>query len=500
MLLVTTLLAIGCLAPPASARGDPQIFTATCPGPECPNTTPTSAEQGFAADVLARINIERAQPQRRYTVAGKLTPLTPLPMNPALEQTAQAFAEYLASSGSLEDYSGQFPDGEYVSGENAGGPGANSAEIDNAAMISPGHAGAVLSAADDFAGIGVGCDSSGAAWVVELFADANQTTANAGEARLQAELAANSVYAQSGGTITTVQEPPQDGGGTIPAQDAFPEQPIAADAQFSTGVDWTCAGATYAPGSAPTSPLPAPVSGIAASPSGDGYSLVDAEGAVSIHGDAQFHGAANGLTLSEPIDHIVPTPDGGGYWLVAGDGGVFCYGDARFYGSMGGRPLDAPVVDLAPAPDGDGYWLVASDGGVFAFGDAEYFGSMGGRPLNAPVVGIAPDGAHGGYQLVASDGGVFTFGAPYFGSTGADHLNDPIIGITETSDGGGYWLVASDGGIFAFGDASFHGSTGAMTLVRPIVGMATDPATGGYWLVASDGGVFAFGAPFYGAD
>jgi len=240
--------------------------------------------------------------------------------------------------------------------------------------------------------------------------------------------------------------------------------------------------------------------GMAATPSGNGYWLVDSSGGVHPHGAAVSYGSMAGVALAAPISHIVSTPDGRGYWMVAADGGIFAFGDAAFYGSMGGRPLNAPVVDLAPTRDGHGYWLVASDGGIFAFGDARFAGSMGGQPLNRPVVGMAADPAGGGYWLVATDGGLFAFGgAPFFGSTGALTLNLPVNGMAATPNGRGYWLVASDGGIFAFGDAPFHGSTGALTLVAPVVGMSADPATGGYWLVASDGGVFAFGCPFFGA-
>jgi hypothetical protein len=245
--------------------------------------------------------------------------------------------------------------------------------------------------------------------------------------------------------------------------------------------------------------FPGPATGIAAPPSGSGYWLADAEGAVSAH-DVPSDGSMAGTPLNAPIAHIVSTPDGGGYWLVAADGGVFSFGDAGFYGSMGGRPLNAPVVNLAPTPDGRGYWLVASDGGVFSFGDATFLGSMGGTRLNAPVVGIAADVRTGGYWLVATDGGIFAFGAPFDGSTGSIHLQQPINGMAAAGGGAGYWLVASDGGIFAFGQAPFWGSTGGLRLNAPVVGMAADPATGGYWMVASDGGVFAFDAPFFGAD
>jgi hypothetical protein len=246
--------------------------------------------------------------------------------------------------------------------------------------------------------------------------------------------------------------------------------------------------------------LAAPVVGMAATPTGNGYWLTNAAGGVSTHGAAVNYGSLAGTTLAAPITHIVSTPDGGGYWLVAADGGIFTFGDAGFYGSMGGKRLNAPVVDMAPTADGKGYWLVGGDGGIFSFGDATFKGSMGGKPLNKPVVGIAADFATGGYWEVASDGGVFSFGAPFLGSTGKLHLNEPVNGITATPDDGGYLFVASDGGVFTFGDADYQGSAGGTPLQAPVVGLATDSATGGYWLVGSDGGVFSFGAPFYGPD
>jgi cell wall-associated NlpC family hydrolase len=246
--------------------------------------------------------------------------------------------------------------------------------------------------------------------------------------------------------------------------------------------------------------LTAPVVGMASTPDGGGYWLVNAAGAVSTHGDAVSYGSMAGKALLAPIAHIVATPDGKGYWLVASDGGIFTFGDAGFFGSMGGKHLNAPVVDMAPTADGQGYWLVGSDGGIFTFGDATFEGSMGGKHLNRPVVGIAADYTTGGYWLVASDGGIFSFGAPFFGSTGNLSLTRPVNGMTPTPTDQGYIFVASDGGVFTFGDATFHGSTGGMRLNAPIVGMASDSATGGYWLVASDGDTFSFGAPFDGAD
>jgi hypothetical protein len=241
------------------------------------------------------------------------------------------------------------------------------------------------------------------------------------------------------------------------------------------------------------------VVGMASTPSGGGYWLVDSAGDISTHGNAVNYGSMGGQTLNAPVTHIVATPDGKGYWLVAADGGTFSFGDAQFYGSMGGKQLNAPVVDIAPTPSGHGYWLVATDGGIFNFGDAGFSGSMGGQHLNQPVVGMAADAHTGGYWEVATDGGIFSFNAPFYGSMGATALNKPVLSMASTLDGGGYWFAASDGGVFAFGDAAFHGSMGGQPLNAPVVGMAADLPTGGYWLIGADGGVFSFGAPFFGA-
>jgi hypothetical protein len=294
------------------------------------------------------------------------------------------------------------------------------------------------------------------------------------------------------------------GGGSI-FQDSAGHQWLAFAAWSSA-----CSNCTADPGNervlyiastdlAPSAPA-VTFTGIASTPSGNGYWLVDSSGAVHPHGAARSYGSMAGVPLNQPINHLVSTPDGKGYWMVAADGGIFSFGDARFYGSMGGRPLNAPVVDLAPTVDGKGYWLVAADGGIFAFGDARFYGSMGGQHLNEPVVGIANNPKGHGYWLVASDGGIFSFGsAPFYGSTGSIRLNLPVNGMSATPNGAGYWMVASDGGIFAFGNAAFHGSMGGIPLVAPVVGMATDRSTGGYWLVGADGGVFSFAAPFYGS-
>ena len=177
-------------------------------------------------------------------------------------------------------------------------------------------------------------------------------------------------------------------------------------------------------------------------------------------------------SLSAPIVGMAATPEGDGYYLVGANGRVFPFGAAVFRGSMQGDPLNAPVVGIAVTADNQGYYLVAADGGVFTFGDARFQGSMGGKRINQPVVGIAVDATTSGYWLVARDGGVFAFDAPFFGSTGGLRLNAPVVGLSSNESDSGYCLVASDGGVFSFGSAPFLGSMGGEHLNAAVVGSA----------------------------
>ncbi len=243
------------------------------------------------------------------------------------------------------------------------------------------------------------------------------------------------------------------------------------------------------------------VVGMAATPKGDGYWLVNAAGAVRTFGAAHLYGSLGATPLAKPVVGMAATPTGKGYWLVAADGGLFAFGDASFDGSTGNLALAKPITGMSddPAPGG-GYRFVATDGGVFDF-HAPFYGSLGGVHLAQPIVGMAATTTGKGYWLVAADGGIFAFGdAGFHGSLGDLHLVKPVVAMAATPTGKGYWLVAEDGGIFAFGDAGFHGSLGDVSLVQPIVGMAATPTGKGYWLVAADGGIFTFGdARFFGS-
>ena len=216
------------------------------------------------------------------------------------------------------------------------------------------------------------------------------------------------------------------------------------------------------------------VTGMARTPTGDGYLLATNRGAVFAFGDAVFHGSLPAGTSSQIVD-IAAAPDGQGYWLVGADGGIFNFGSAAFNGSAGATPLNQPIVGMAATPTGKGYWLVARDGGIFNFGDAAFLGSTGGTRLNQPIVGMAATPSGGGYWLVARDGGIFAFGdAAFQGSASGLRLNEPIVGMASTPSGGGYWLVARDGGIFTYGDAGFHGSL-ANAVTGPVVDVEGTP-------------------------
>ncbi len=250
-----------------------------------------------------------------------------------------------------------------------------------------------------------------------------------------------------------------------------------------------------------TSPVTSRFTGMAATPDGKGYWLVQAGGGVFAYGDAPYLGSLPGLgvTPAAPITGITPTPDGKGYWLVGADGGVFAFGDAGYFGSLdvpGFGPLGV-ITGIAPTPKGKGYRLVGADGGVFAFGDATYEGN---GLDGVPKVGILPTLDGNGYLLPTATGiEPSTAGDTSLPQQGPMALTTLLSGAAGTPDGKGYWQVGTDGGVFAFGGANYLGSLPAEGIVpaAPVVGIARALDGNGYWLVGADGGVFAFGDAGY---
>jgi hypothetical protein len=100
---------------------------------------------------------------------------------------------------------------------------------------------------------------------------------------------------------------------------------------------------------------------------------VASDGGIFTFGDAGFFGSQGGTPPAEPVVGMAATPTGGGYWVASAAGAVKNFGDAVAAGALTSHP-NLPVVGIAASPSGAGYWLAAADGGVFAFGDAAYQG------------------------------------------------------------------------------------------------------------------------------
>ena len=99
-----------------------------------------------------------------------------------------------------------------------------------------------------------------------------------------------------------------------------------------------------------------PAVGIAANPTGAGYLIATAQGAIVSYGGAPFFGspALSGVTPAEPLVSVTYEPGGTGYWAIGADGGVFAFnssvttgtgssatlvttGNAHFFGSVPGE-------------------------------------------------------------------------------------------------------------------------------------------------------------------
>jgi lipoprotein-anchoring transpeptidase ErfK/SrfK len=99
--------------------------------------------------------------------------------------------------------------------------------------------------------------------------------------------------------------------------------------------------------------VPPHIVDIAATPSGDGYALLDANGFVFALGDAPR--TAGAKPTVRPAVAIAITPTGRGYWVLGANGAITRYADAKHMGDAGGRPVQA--IDLARTVGGGGYWI-----------------------------------------------------------------------------------------------------------------------------------------------
>jgi hypothetical protein len=244
--------------------------------------------------------------------------------------------------------------------------------------------------------------------------------------------------------------------------------------------------------------------GMAVTPDGQGYWLVQADGGVNAYGDAHSFGSlpAEKVTPTAPIVGVGRTYDDKGLWLVGRDGHVYDLGDARSYGSLPAAEASlAPIAGLAVTPDGKGYWLVSASGHVYTFGNASSDGSP--TTDNAPYDDIGTRNAGGYIVTAASNGAVYLYPGGSLASYGpGSALSGWLVGTAVTPSGNGTWEAGLDGGVETYGDAKFFGSVPGsnVTLKAPVTAMAATPDGLGYWLLGADGTVFSFGdAHFFGS-
>jgi ribosomal protein L24E len=173
-------------------------------------------------------------------------------------------------------------------------------------------------------------------------------------------------------------------------------------------------GSTYSygiTGLSGSKPLNAPIVGIVPTPSGNGYWLVAKDGGIFDFGSAPFLGSTytygiTGLSgkrpLNAPIVGAIASPSGQGYYMVAADGGVFNFGDAKFTGStydlgytgLGGKnPLPAQVSSLMANPGGSGYYAICANGKILAIGGAAPLPAI--QHIRGPIVAVIPPKAVG---------------------------------------------------------------------------------------------------------
>jgi hypothetical protein len=144
----------------------------------------------------------------------------------------------------------------------------------------------------------------------------------------------------------------------------------------SSGAAWY--GSPYASGFRGSS-----ITGMAATPDGNGYWLVNAAGRVFSFGDAASEPR---ISHAHPIKGIVAAT-GGGYWLYTAHGNVYpSFGRAWYRSPAANGFRGSSITGMAASPDGMGYWLVDAAGTVFAYGDAGSYPA----PVHAyPISGVA---------------------------------------------------------------------------------------------------------------
>jgi hypothetical protein len=151
-----------------------------------------------------------------------------------------------------------------------------------------------------------------------------------------------------------------------------------------------------------------PIIGMAGSPSA-GFYLISAYGNLYNLNGARFYGSPHASrTAVSTITGMAVTPDGRGYWLIDAAGQIFSYGNAARLPAVSSR---YPVRGIAAASAG-GAWVWTSHGNVFNVGGAPFYGSPyheGYR--SSSFTGLATGKDRAGYWMVQSGGSVLPFGS-----------------------------------------------------------------------------------------
>jgi mannan endo-1,4-beta-mannosidase len=240
-----------------------------------------------------------------------------------------------------------------------------------------------------------------------------------------------------------------------------------------------------------------------------GWWAVSATGAVTAHGSAPDLGDARAVLAAahertgdpraaEAVD-LAPTPTGEGYWILDAAGAVHPRGDAVGRGGFPRGALDdgERAVALAVSPSGDGYWIVTDHARVRSFGDARPLGSRS-PTVGAPVVDAVATRSGAGVWLLTADGSVVGVGPTRpVGSPAPDPVapgtaspaaaTATATAIVADSDGTGYWVLDRSGGVQAV-DAVDRGDLRSAAL--DVDAAALLPHRRGYLVVTAAGMVY----------
>ena len=250
--------------------------------------------------------------------------------------------------------------------------------------------------------------------------------------------------------------------------------------------------APYMGSPSPSNPA---VVGVVATPGGNGYYVLRANGEVNAYGATNYASTApENLPSGATATGIALDSTTGGYWVVSSNGTVHGVG-APFLGQPkirpGGWGQYPAAVAIAAAPGATGYYVLRANGAVDAFGTKGQ-GSLAGHlhyGATAPVVAvaIAVDPTTGGYWIATSTGNVADFNAPKDGSPAAsthgEYNGVPVTALAAAPGGTGYYVLRANGVIDDYDTAS-HGSLAASkTLPQGALAsaLAVDPPTGGYY-------------------